>query len=134
MDLYFQEEKYIALIFEKELTFPEQLILEEIFKEIGRSNNICNFPVKLSYEEAYSRLKTHKRAPKQQVGHKNIENCQLPWHSHLVLYCVTLICFFRVQITALEPEEDELPVVSQVSFFLLHFNSKHGVNVVVSSC
>ncbi|XP_056624143.1 sentrin-specific protease 6 isoform X2 [Triplophysa dalaica] len=61
-----QEEKYIALIFERELTLPEQLILEEIFKEIGRSNNICNFPAKLSYEEAYNRLKTHNHAPKQQ--------------------------------------------------------------------
>ncbi|XP_057200647.1 sentrin-specific protease 6 isoform X2 [Triplophysa rosa] len=79
-----QEEKYIALIFEKELTFPEQLILEEIFIEIGRSNNICNFPVKLSYEEAYNRLKTHNRAPKQQI-------------------------------TALESDEDELPVMSQAS-------------------
>ncbi|KAA0711328.1 Sentrin-specific protease 6 [Triplophysa tibetana] len=61
-----QEERYIALIFERELTFPEQLILEEIFIEIGRSNNICNFPAKLSYEEAYNRLKTHNHAPKQQ--------------------------------------------------------------------
>ncbi|XP_048841058.1 sentrin-specific protease 6 isoform X2 [Brienomyrus brachyistius] len=49
-------EQYIVLIFEDGLTMREQVILEEILQEIGRSNNLSDFPAKLLFEEANKRL------------------------------------------------------------------------------
>ncbi|XDV43464.1 hypothetical protein PO909_011943, partial [Leuciscus waleckii] len=72
-----EKKKYVVLMFENELTLPEQITLEEIFTEMGKCYNISCFPVKLSFEEASNRLKSHNCAQKQ------------------------------------EPEEDELPVMSQ---------------------
>lgn len=63
-----EKKKYVVLIFEKELTLPEQITLEEIFTEMGKRYNISCFPVKLSFEEAYNRLKSHNCAQKQEVG------------------------------------------------------------------
>ncbi|XP_058604813.1 sentrin-specific protease 6 [Onychostoma macrolepis] len=61
------DEKYVVLIFEKELTLSEQIILEEIFTEMGKRNKISCFPAKLSFEEASNRLKTHQCAQKQEL-------------------------------------------------------------------
>ncbi|CAB1342762.1 unnamed protein product, partial [Coregonus sp. 'balchen'] len=42
------DEKYIVLIFENGLSMHQQMILEEILQEIGRANNLNEFPTKLS--------------------------------------------------------------------------------------
>ncbi|XP_016424267.1 sentrin-specific protease 6 isoform X4 [Sinocyclocheilus rhinocerous] len=63
-----ETEKYVVLIFEKELTLSEQIVLEEIFTEMGKRNNISCFPAKLSFEKASNRLKTHQCAQKQEHG------------------------------------------------------------------
>ncbi|XP_055027504.2 sentrin-specific protease 6 isoform X1 [Misgurnus anguillicaudatus] len=73
-----QDEKYLVLIFEEELSLPDQLILEEIFTEIGRRNNICSCPVKLSFEEACSRLKTHNCNQRQQIPVLQPKEDELP--------------------------------------------------------
>ncbi|ROL18725.1 Microtubule-associated protein RP/EB family member 3 [Anabarilius grahami] len=62
-----EKENYVVLIFENELTLPEQITLEEIFTEMGKRNNISCFPVKLSFEEASNRLKTHSCTQKQEA-------------------------------------------------------------------
>ncbi|XP_072558711.1 sentrin-specific protease 6 isoform X4 [Paramormyrops kingsleyae] len=49
-------EQYIVLIFEDGLSVRVEAILEEILQEIGRSNNLSDFPAKLSFEEANKRL------------------------------------------------------------------------------
>ncbi len=74
-----EDEKYVVLIFEKELTLSEQIMLEEIFTEMGKRNNISCFPAKLSFEEASIRLKTHQCAQNQEVG----QGMQLKYICHL---------------------------------------------------
>lgn len=43
----------------------EQMILEDILGEIGKTNNLINFPTKLSFEEANIRLVNYNKASKQ---------------------------------------------------------------------
>uniref|UniRef100_A0A9J8BUR0 SUMO specific peptidase 6b n=1 Tax=Cyprinus carpio carpio TaxID=630221 RepID=A0A9J8BUR0_CYPCA len=63
-----ENEKYVVLIFENEITLSEQIILEEIFTEMGKRHNISCFPAKLSFEEASNRrLKAHQCAQKQEL-------------------------------------------------------------------
>lgn len=59
------DEKFIVLIFENGLVLKEQMILEDILSEIGRSNNLSDFPTKLSFEEANLRLVNYNKASKQ---------------------------------------------------------------------
>lgn len=59
------DEKYIVLIFENGLAMKEQMILEDILGEIGRSNNLSDFPTKLTFEEANIRLVNYNKASKQ---------------------------------------------------------------------
>ncbi|XP_076011175.1 sentrin-specific protease 6 isoform X2 [Genypterus blacodes] len=59
------DEKYIVLIFENGLMMKEQVILEDILSEIGRTNNVSNFPTKLPFDEANIRLVNYNRASKQ---------------------------------------------------------------------
>ncbi|XP_074471250.1 sentrin-specific protease 6 isoform X2 [Sebastes fasciatus] len=59
------DEKYIVLIFENGLVMKEQAILEDILGEIGRTNNLSNFPAKLPFEEANCRLVNYNKALKQ---------------------------------------------------------------------
>uniref|UniRef100_A0A3Q1H2N8 Sentrin-specific protease 6 n=2 Tax=Anabas testudineus TaxID=64144 RepID=A0A3Q1H2N8_ANATE len=59
------DEKYIVLIFENGLAMKEQMILEDILGEIGKTNNLINFPTKLSFEEANIRLVNYNKASKQ---------------------------------------------------------------------
>ncbi|XP_023250096.1 sentrin-specific protease 6 isoform X4 [Seriola lalandi dorsalis] len=59
------DEKYIVLIFENGLAMKEQMILEDILGEIGRTNNLSNFPAKLPFEEANIRLVNYNKATKQ---------------------------------------------------------------------
>lgn len=56
------DEKYIVLIFENGLAIKEQMILEDILSEIGRTNNLLNFPTKLQFEEANIRLVNYNKA------------------------------------------------------------------------
>ncbi|XP_016330927.1 sentrin-specific protease 6 isoform X5 [Sinocyclocheilus anshuiensis] len=73
-----ENEKYVVLIFEKELTLSEQIILEEIFTEMGKRNNSSCFPAKLSFEKASNRLKTHQCAQKQEFAVLQLEEDELP--------------------------------------------------------
>ncbi|XP_054474458.1 sentrin-specific protease 6 isoform X2 [Anoplopoma fimbria] len=59
------DEKFIVLIFENGLVMKEQAILEDILSEIGRTNNLSNFPAKLPFEEANIRLVNYNKALKQ---------------------------------------------------------------------
>nr|XP_057928146.1 sentrin-specific protease 6 [Doryrhamphus excisus] len=59
------DEKYIVLIFVEGLELKEQMILEDILGEIGRTNNISNFPAKLHFDEANARLVNFNKAAKQ---------------------------------------------------------------------
>ncbi|XP_068424982.1 sentrin-specific protease 6 isoform X2 [Clinocottus analis] len=59
------DEKFIVLIFENGLAMKEQAILEDILGEIGRTNNLSNFPAKLPFEEANIRLVNYNKALKQ---------------------------------------------------------------------
>ncbi|KAM6954374.1 sentrin-specific protease 6 [Aplochiton taeniatus] len=59
------DEKYIVLIFENGLTMKDQMILEDILKEIGQTNNLEDFPTKLSFDEANSRLVNYNKATKE---------------------------------------------------------------------
>ncbi|XP_059211803.1 sentrin-specific protease 6 isoform X2 [Centropristis striata] len=59
------DEKFIVLIFENGLAMKEQMILEDILGEIGRTNNLSNFPAKLTFEEANIRLVNYNKASKQ---------------------------------------------------------------------
>ncbi|XP_029902980.1 sentrin-specific protease 6 isoform X2 [Myripristis murdjan] len=59
------DEKYIVLIFENGLTMNEQMILEDILGEIGRANNLSDFPTKLSFDEANIRLVNYNKATKE---------------------------------------------------------------------
>ncbi|XP_050988720.1 sentrin-specific protease 6 isoform X2 [Labeo rohita] len=71
-------EKYVVLIFENELTLPEQITLEEIFTEMGKRNDISCFPAKLSFKEASNRLKTHQCVRKQEYAALHPEEDELP--------------------------------------------------------
>ncbi|XP_028252616.1 sentrin-specific protease 6 isoform X2 [Parambassis ranga] len=59
------DEKYIVLIFENGLAMKEQVILDDILTMIGQTNNLSNFPTKLSFEEANIRLVNYNKAFKQ---------------------------------------------------------------------
>ncbi|XP_004561119.1 sentrin-specific protease 6 isoform X1 [Maylandia zebra] len=59
------DEKYIVLIFENGLPMKEQMILEDILGEIGRTNKLIPFPAKLPFEEANIRLVNYNKATKQ---------------------------------------------------------------------
>ncbi|KAL0967294.1 hypothetical protein UPYG_G00250400 [Umbra pygmaea] len=66
------DEKYIVLIFENGLSMPEQMVLEEILQEIGKANSLTEFPTKLPFDEANSRLVNYNEATKVKVN--NIKN------------------------------------------------------------
>ncbi|XP_072546556.1 sentrin-specific protease 6-like [Salminus brasiliensis] len=61
-----QKEKYIVIIFESEPTMLEKAVLEEIFAEIGRRNNISNFSAILTFSEASDRLMACKQSHKNE--------------------------------------------------------------------
>jgi len=79
------EKKYVVLMFENELTLPEQIRLEEIFTEMSKCYNISCVPVKLSLEEASNRLKSHNCAQKQKVG----QDLQFKYVCHHLLTLMT---------------------------------------------
>ncbi|XP_034555316.1 sentrin-specific protease 6 isoform X2 [Notolabrus celidotus] len=64
------DEKFIVLIFENGLAMSEQMILEDILGEIGRTNNLSDFPSKLTFEEANCRLVNYNKASKQKEEKK----------------------------------------------------------------
>ncbi|CAJ1077718.1 sentrin-specific protease 6 isoform X1 [Xyrichtys novacula] len=67
------DEKYIVLIFENGLAMKEQTILEDILGEIGRTNNLSDFPSKLTFEEANIRLVNYNKASKQKEEKEKIQ-------------------------------------------------------------
>ncbi|KAG9268495.1 sentrin-specific protease 6-like isoform X1 [Astyanax mexicanus] len=60
-----QNEKYIVLIFESEPTLLEKALLEQIFAEIGRRNNISNISACLAFDEANDRLMANRQPQKE---------------------------------------------------------------------
>ncbi|XP_013887509.1 sentrin-specific protease 6 [Austrofundulus limnaeus] len=56
------DEKYIVLILENGLVMKEQVILEEILQLIGRTNNLSDFPTKLTFDEANIRLVNYNKS------------------------------------------------------------------------
>uniref|UniRef100_A0A8C6TYB7 Ubiquitin-like protease family profile domain-containing protein n=1 Tax=Neogobius melanostomus TaxID=47308 RepID=A0A8C6TYB7_9GOBI len=56
------DERYIVLIFENGLPMEQQVILEDILAEIGQNNNVSDFPVKISFDEANLRLVNYNKA------------------------------------------------------------------------
>ncbi|XP_075871497.1 sentrin-specific protease 6 isoform X2 [Nelusetta ayraudi] len=59
------DEKFIVLIFENGLVEKEKSILADILSEIGRGNNLSDFPTQLSFDEANLRLVNYNKASKQ---------------------------------------------------------------------
>lgn len=59
------DEKFIVLIFENGLVEKEKSILGDILSEIGRGNNLSDFPTYLSFDEANLRLVNYNKASKQ---------------------------------------------------------------------
>lgn len=53
------------LIFENGLVEKEKSILGDILSEIGRGNNLNDFPTQLSFDEANLRLVNYNKASKQ---------------------------------------------------------------------
>lgn len=53
------------LIFENGLVEKEKSILGDILSEIGRGNNLSDFPTQLSFDEANLRLVNYNKASKQ---------------------------------------------------------------------
>ncbi|XP_031436996.1 sentrin-specific protease 6 isoform X2 [Clupea harengus] len=70
------DEKYIVLIFENGLSMHEQMILEEILVEIGRTNALQDFPSKLTFSEANVRLVQYNKAAKEKEKVKVQETAQ----------------------------------------------------------
>lgn len=107
-----ENEKYVVLIFENEITLSEQIILEEIFTEMGKRHNISCFPAKLSFEEASNRrLKAHQCAQKQEVGQGMHLLCLSP------LCCSKHVIFFFFE---------ESLVVSNALALANHRSNKHN--------
>ncbi|KAI1895794.1 hypothetical protein AGOR_G00110440 [Albula goreensis] len=81
------DERLIVLIFEKGLTIPEEVLLEEILKEIGKKNKLQGFPTRLPFQEANARLvrynnktrdKKASQKPSQKTVSMNDQCCVLP--------------------------------------------------------
>lgn len=56
------DERYIVLIFENGLPMEQQVVLEDILAEIGQTNNVSDFPAKISFDEANLRLVNYNKA------------------------------------------------------------------------
>ncbi|KAL0163772.1 hypothetical protein M9458_039525, partial [Cirrhinus mrigala] len=67
------DEKYIVLIFEIGPSLQEQMILEDILAEIGRNNNLQDFPKKISFDEANVRLVEYNKASKEKEKVKEVK-------------------------------------------------------------
>ncbi|KTF92303.1 hypothetical protein cypCar_00024464 [Cyprinus carpio] len=61
------DEKFIVLIFESGPSLQEQMILEDILAEIGRNNNLPDFPKKINFDEANVRLVEYNKASQEKV-------------------------------------------------------------------
>ncbi|XP_031692870.1 sentrin-specific protease 6 isoform X1 [Oncorhynchus kisutch] len=72
------DEKYMVLIFENGLSMQQQMVLEEILQEIGRANNLNEFPTKLSFDEANIRLVNYNKATKEKVNNSTKTNTPAP--------------------------------------------------------
>lgn len=69
------------LIFENGLVEKEKSILGDILSEIGRGNNLSDFPTQLSFDEANLRLVNYNKASKQKEekvgGASRVSQCTL---------------------------------------------------------
>ncbi|XP_023808507.1 sentrin-specific protease 6 isoform X3 [Oryzias latipes] len=69
------DEKYIVLIFENGLALKEQIILEDILTAIGTTNNLSDFPTKLTFDEANVRLVNYNKSSSQKSEkEKSVQN------------------------------------------------------------
>ncbi|XP_066579457.1 sentrin-specific protease 6 isoform X3 [Amia ocellicauda] len=71
-------EKYIVLIFENGLSLPDQVYLEGILHEIGKANNINDFLVKISFDEANVRLVRFTKTFGETVSKQKVSDSSLP--------------------------------------------------------
>ncbi|XP_036398327.1 sentrin-specific protease 6 isoform X2 [Megalops cyprinoides] len=62
------DEKYIILIFENGPSIQEQVLLEDILREIGRANGLPDIPAKLSFQEANARLVRYNNITREKAG------------------------------------------------------------------
>ncbi|XP_050960447.1 sentrin-specific protease 6 isoform X3 [Labeo rohita] len=67
------DEKYIVLIFEIGPSLQEQMILEDILAEIGKNNNLQDFPKKITFDEANVRLVEYNKASKEKEKVKEVK-------------------------------------------------------------
>ncbi|XP_016398112.1 sentrin-specific protease 6 isoform X3 [Sinocyclocheilus rhinocerous] len=66
------DEKYIVLIFESAPSLQTQMILEDILAEIGRNNNLSDFPKKINFDEANVRLVEYNKASNKKEKGKEV--------------------------------------------------------------
>lgn len=59
------DERFIVLIFENGPQMQEQIILEAILDEIGQRNKLKDFPLKINFDKANSRLVEYNKASKE---------------------------------------------------------------------
>ncbi|KAG5857300.1 hypothetical protein ANANG_G00017990 [Anguilla anguilla] len=68
------DETHIVLIFEKGLSIQEEVLLEEILKEIGKANKLKGFPTRLPFQEANARLvRYNNQAREKKTGQKSVQ-------------------------------------------------------------
>lgn len=89
------DEKFIVLIFENGLVEKEKSILGDILSEIGRGNNLSDFPTQLSFDEANLRLVNYNKASKQKeekVGGASRGRAGTAHSNKLSVGCSNLFC------------------------------------------
>ncbi|KAJ8290614.1 hypothetical protein GJAV_G00015290 [Gymnothorax javanicus] len=66
------DETLIVLIFEKGLTIQEEVLLEEILKDIGKANKLKGFPTRLAFQEANARLVRYNNRSREKTVQKTV--------------------------------------------------------------
>ncbi|XP_061073793.1 sentrin-specific protease 6 [Conger conger] len=79
------DETHIVLIFEKGLTIQEEVLLEEILKDIGKANKLKEFPTRLPFQEANARLvRYNNKAREKKTVQKTVEKAAPSKDQHCV--------------------------------------------------
>uniref|UniRef100_A0A8C1J2X2 SUMO specific peptidase 6b n=1 Tax=Cyprinus carpio TaxID=7962 RepID=A0A8C1J2X2_CYPCA len=130
-----ENEKYVVLIFENEITLSEQIILEEIFTEMGKRHNISCFPAKLSFEEASNRrLKAHQCAQKQELEEDELPVMSQVFQTIPFLSRFPFFCSFPFSSFSLPFYFFCFLLTSHFFCFLVHFPFLFIFNLLLLSC
>ncbi|KAG7465830.1 hypothetical protein MATL_G00157880 [Megalops atlanticus] len=81
------DEKYIILIFENGLSIQEQVLLEDILREIGRANGLPDFPAKLSFQEANARLVRYNNITREKQAGGSGTQTRMSTRTHTATLC-----------------------------------------------